>query len=380
MLTVADDRAPLRPRCASRSPPTPACSWSAAASGTTHDDLTAQCLAEVLGVPLRRGSRRRSPWSSSASASSPSGAALDYRADVRTRPAPGAAARPAPRPLPPAGVAPGIAAQRRARRASTRCPGVPYEFRRCGSQAAHELHEREALLPARRRARWSASSASASCRWGRCSTRRRTTCSSAASTWAGERSLVRSATAATHRPRGTGRRAGGALDARPCPCTARTAAPWTTSSPTRCAGGRHPGRGRVVHRRPARRPHHRPPGSSTTSPGGVISYAEPGQADLLGVPGELLRALRRGVRGGGARPWPRARAARAGADYALSPHGRGRAGRRHGRKARRPGLPRPARPATATQVRRRSFPGDRDTVRQFAPRRRSICCSGALPA
>jgi nicotinamide-nucleotide amidase len=143
LLTVADDRdrlvAALRHALGGK----PDLLVIGGGLGTTHDDLTAECLAEVLGVPLledpdalafveervRAVAERRH---------------LDYRETF------GLARRQAKLPagstiVPPAGVAPGIAA----RSGSTRIfayPGVPYEFRQMWLETAAAL-EREAFFP-----------------------------------------------------------------------------------------------------------------------------------------------------------------------------------------------------------------------------------------
>jgi nicotinamide-nucleotide amidase len=111
--------------------------------GTTHDDLTAACLAETLGVGLREHPRaltlleervravakRRHQDFDAVFALARRQALLPVGAT----------------PVPPAGVAPGIAA----RSGPTRIfafPGVPYEFEAMWSAVAADL-EREGLFP-----------------------------------------------------------------------------------------------------------------------------------------------------------------------------------------------------------------------------------------
>lgn len=136
VVMVADDRERL----------SAALKWSLAASpdllviggglGTTHDDLTAQCLAEVLGVELEEDAVALAMLSDS------------LRAVAERRGTTVAELLPAGRrqallprtttPLPPVGVAPGI----KARSGKTRIfalPGVPYEFRAMWRNVAREL-------------------------------------------------------------------------------------------------------------------------------------------------------------------------------------------------------------------------------------------------
>ena len=138
MLTVADDRARLAAVLRFALDAAPDVLVVGGGLGTTHDDLTAQCLADVLGVPLREHpealamveqrvrhvARRRGQDFGQVFAVARRQALLPH----------GAA------PLAPAGVAPGIAAQAGATRIYA-LPGVPFEFRRMWSQVAHELHE-----------------------------------------------------------------------------------------------------------------------------------------------------------------------------------------------------------------------------------------------
>lgn len=94
--------------------------------GTTHDDLTAACLAAVLGVPLREhaGALRALRQAASAVARrrglDPDGVLARARRQALL---PEGA-----EPLPPAGLAPGILA-RHGRTRIVALPGVPHEFR-----------------------------------------------------------------------------------------------------------------------------------------------------------------------------------------------------------------------------------------------------------
>ena len=183
VVTVADDRERLTAAIRFALAAAPDVLVVGGGLGTTHDDLTAECLAEVLGVPLREhpealamleqrvrvvAERRRVPFDelfplARRQALLPEGAA----------------------PLPPAGVAPGIAA-----RSGSHAHLRP--ARRALRIRAHVARpSRPGFRPtacSRRSSRAScASSASASCRWARCWTPCRATCSRPASTSAGER-------------------------------------------------------------------------------------------------------------------------------------------------------------------------------------------------
>ena len=111
--------------------------------GTTHDDLTAACLAEVLGVPLEEDRAALAFVEASARAVA-ARRHLDF--DEIFALARRQALLPAgSTPVPPAGVAPGIAAIH----ASTRVfayPGVPYEFQRMWTATAAGL-EAEGFFP-----------------------------------------------------------------------------------------------------------------------------------------------------------------------------------------------------------------------------------------
>ena len=111
--------------------------------GTTHDDLTAECLAEVLGVPLQEDADALTFVEERARAVAER-RHLDFRDTFAL------ARRQALLPagstaVPPAGVAPGIAA----RAGQTRIfayPGVPYEFQQMWAETAAVL-ERDGFFP-----------------------------------------------------------------------------------------------------------------------------------------------------------------------------------------------------------------------------------------
>ncbi|NLE23533.1 MAG: CinA family nicotinamide mononucleotide deamidase-related protein [Actinobacteria bacterium] len=111
--------------------------------GTTHDDLTAECLAEVLGVPLEEDPRALA-WVEEKMREVAARRRLDF--DALFVLARRQARLPAgSTPVPPAGVAPGIAA----RAGTTRIfayPGVPYEFRHMWLETAASL-ERDGFFP-----------------------------------------------------------------------------------------------------------------------------------------------------------------------------------------------------------------------------------------
>ena len=143
LLTVADDRERLVAALRHALVGAPDLLVIGGGLGTTHDDLTAECLAEVLGVPLEEdadalafveervravAARRR----------------LDYRETFHL------ARRQALLPagstaVPPAGVAPGIAA-RAGRTRIFAYPGVPYEFQQMWKETAAAL-ERDGVFP-----------------------------------------------------------------------------------------------------------------------------------------------------------------------------------------------------------------------------------------
>jgi nicotinamide-nucleotide amidase len=111
--------------------------------GTTHDDLTAECLADVLGVPLREhGGALEMVAERVRDVAERRGLDFDEvleRARRQARLPAGA------RPLPPAGVAPGIAAVAGVTRIFA-FPGVPWELRRMWAEVEAGL-EREGFFP-----------------------------------------------------------------------------------------------------------------------------------------------------------------------------------------------------------------------------------------
>ena len=136
LTTVADDAARLTAalRCALAEEPD--LLVVGGGLGTTHDDLTATCLAEALGVPLREDPLALAMLKVSLSdvAERRRVSVQDLLPQARRQarlPAGGT-------PLPPAGVAPGIAA-RRGRTRVFAFPGVPHEFRAMWRQVAVEL-------------------------------------------------------------------------------------------------------------------------------------------------------------------------------------------------------------------------------------------------
>jgi nicotinamide-nucleotide amidase len=108
--------------------------------GTTHDDLTAECLAEVLGVPLAEDPDALAYVEASARAVARR-RHLDF--DEMFALARRQARLPAgSTPVPPAGVAPGIAARSGATRIFA-YPGVPYEFQQMWLATAAELDDQD---------------------------------------------------------------------------------------------------------------------------------------------------------------------------------------------------------------------------------------------
>ncbi len=143
LLTVADDRERLSATLRHALDGQPDLLVVGGGLGTTHDDLTAECIAEVLGVALEEdaealayleerirvvAARRHMDFADM----------LALARRQATLPAGSTA-------VPPAGVAPGIAA----RAGHTRIfayPGVPYEFRQMWLETAAEL-ERDGFFP-----------------------------------------------------------------------------------------------------------------------------------------------------------------------------------------------------------------------------------------
>ena len=142
-LTVADDRERLSAALRHALAGDPDLLVVGGGLGTTHDDLTAECLAEVLGVPLEED-RRALEWVEERVRVVAERRHLDYRETF------GLARRQAKlpagsTPVPPAGVAPGIAA-RAGRTRIYAYPGVPYEFQQMWLETAATL-EREGFFP-----------------------------------------------------------------------------------------------------------------------------------------------------------------------------------------------------------------------------------------
>ena len=136
VMTVADDAARLTAalRCALAAEPD--LLIVGGGLGTTHDDLTAACLAEALGVPLEED-----PVALAMLEVSLSDVAKRRRLSVRDLLPQARRQARLPvgcTPLQPAGVAPGIAA-RRGRTRIFAFPGVPHEFRAMWRQVAAEL-------------------------------------------------------------------------------------------------------------------------------------------------------------------------------------------------------------------------------------------------
>ena len=143
LLTVADDRERLSATLRHALAPQPDLLVVGGGLGTTHDDLTAECLAEVLGVALaedpgalayleervRVVAERRH-------------ADFDETFALARRQAKMPAGSTA---VPPAGVAPGVAA-RFGRTRIYAYPGVPYEFQQMWLETAADL-ERAGFFP-----------------------------------------------------------------------------------------------------------------------------------------------------------------------------------------------------------------------------------------
>ena len=183
LLTVADDRARIVAALRHALDGEPDLLVLGGGLGTTHDDLTAECLAEVLGVALEEDPRALAYLEERVRAVA-ARRHMDFARDVPPRAAPGQAAgghhrRAAGR---------RSARHRRAGRGrpgSSRTRACPTNFSRCGSRRRRPSSVRASSRTSPRA--WSASSASESCRSAPCSTRCRTTSSSWASTSAGER-------------------------------------------------------------------------------------------------------------------------------------------------------------------------------------------------
>jgi nicotinamide-nucleotide amidase len=142
-LTVADDRERLTAALRHALDARPDLLVVGGGLGTTHDDLTAECLAELLGVGLAEDAQALAYLEDSirgvaARRHMDFGAMLALARRQARLPAGTTAVRPA-------GVAPGIAA----RAGETRIfayPGVPYEFQHMWLETAAAL-EREGFFP-----------------------------------------------------------------------------------------------------------------------------------------------------------------------------------------------------------------------------------------
>ncbi len=143
LLTVADDRERLSAAFRHALAGAPDLLVIGGGLGTTHDDLTAECLAEVLGVPLEEDAGALAFVEERARAVAER-RHLDFRdtfALARRQailPAGSSA-------VPPAGVAPGIAAHAGKTRIFA-YPGVPYEFQQMWLGTAAAL-ERDGFFP-----------------------------------------------------------------------------------------------------------------------------------------------------------------------------------------------------------------------------------------
>lgn len=111
--------------------------------GTTHDDLTAKCLAQVLGVPLEEDPAALAFVEASARAVAER-RHLDF-GEIFSLARRQAMLPAGSIPVPPAGVAPGIAATSGATRVFA-YPGVPYEFQQMWRATAAGL-ELEGFFP-----------------------------------------------------------------------------------------------------------------------------------------------------------------------------------------------------------------------------------------
>ena len=143
LLTVADDRERLSAALRHALGGSPDLLVIGGGLGTTHDDLTAECLAEVLDVPLSEDPDALAFVEERVRA-------VAARRHVDFKDTFALARRQAKlpagsTPVPPAGVAPGIAA----RAGHTRIfayPGVPYEFQQMWLETAAAL-ERDGFFP-----------------------------------------------------------------------------------------------------------------------------------------------------------------------------------------------------------------------------------------
>jgi nicotinamide-nucleotide amidase len=362
LLTVADDRARLAAALRFALDAAPDVLVLGGGLGTTHDDLTAQCLADVLDVPLhehpealamveqrvRELARRRGQDFAPVFA-------LARRQALLPR---GAA------PLAPAGVAPGIAAQAGATRIYA-LPGVPFEFRRMWSRVAAELHEAGEFPsvvarlvrifgvgelqvgPVLDAAPHELLETGINVGGGEVLVKLRYPAAPAAARQADE--LVAALRAAVPVYSTDGRGADELV------ADALRSAGATLAVAESCTGG-------LLGARITARA-----GSSDYFLGGVISYANEVKAALLGVPDELLQrygAVSDEVAAAMAEGARRA----TGADYALSVTGV--AGPDGGTAEKPVGLVHVACSGPGgTRSTRNVFPGDRDTIRQFSATR-----------
>lgn len=143
LLTVADDRERLAAALRHALSGAPDLLVIGGGLGTTHDDLTAECLAEVLGVPLEEDAAALAFVEERVRAVA-ARRHLDYHETFHL--ARRQALLPAgSTPVPPAGVAPGIAARAGQARVFA-YPGVPYEFQQMWLETAAAL-ERDGFFP-----------------------------------------------------------------------------------------------------------------------------------------------------------------------------------------------------------------------------------------
>ena len=143
LLTVADDRERLSAALRHTLGGEPDLLVIGGGLGTTHDDLTAACLAEVLAVPLVEDAVALGFVEERARAVA-ARRHLDF-ADTFALARRQARLPAGSTPVPPAGVAPGIAA-RAGRTRIYAYPGVPYEFHQMWLQTAADL-ERDGFFP-----------------------------------------------------------------------------------------------------------------------------------------------------------------------------------------------------------------------------------------
>jgi nicotinamide-nucleotide amidase len=136
VLTVADDRARLSAAFRHVLQSEPDLIVVGGGLGTTHDDLTAECLAEALGVDLAEDEQALAYLEEKVRAVA-ARRRLDF-ADTFALARRQAKLPVGAVPIPPAGVAPGIAARAGATRVYA-YPGVPYEFQKMWLETAAAL-------------------------------------------------------------------------------------------------------------------------------------------------------------------------------------------------------------------------------------------------